>query len=296
MNEYWIIGHPLSFALTTPVMNGMFDRLGFGGNFQTKNVSPEELGEAMEKVRRGELAGLVTTMPHKTPSIAYLQNKSDSVQKINAVNLILPCERTVEAEDSSDASLVGANPGTPENPATLCGHNTDWKGAQGAVKSAMPNLEGKHALVLGAGGAARAAAYGLKEAGAIVSIWNRTPERAKAFAEKLEIQWVEDLKNWASQAKPQLIINATSISYQSKQSSLVPFPLWEKVELALDAVYGNTSLFLEEAKAAQVEIALSGEHWFLHQFLPMFKVITGQDAPPEFVIELIKEAQRLKDA
>lgn len=268
MKHYWIIGHPLSFCLTTPVMNGLFERMGFSGHFETKNVSPEELIDVVEKLKSGELAGIVTTMPHKTPTIAYIDGTEDAAKVINGVNLVL----NEEGE--------------------LKGYNTDWLGVVGVVREKMPNLKGVNTLVLGAGGAARAAAYGLQKQGANVAIWNRTPERARAFAEKIGIEWVEDMREW--EGKPQVIINATSLSYQPKQSTLVPFPLWESAELAIDAVYGKTSLFLEEAKAANVPHVLPGEHWFLRQFLPMFKIITGQEAPVETVTELIREAQIIR--
>ena len=145
-------------------------------------------------------------------------------------------------------------------------------------------------LFCGAGGAARAAAFGLHREGARVSIWNRTPERAKDFAEKIGIEWVEDMHKW--DGHPQVIVNATSVSYQSKQSTLVAFPLWEKVELAMDAVYGKTSLFLEEAKAAQVKNIISGEEWFLYQALPMFVLVTGREVPFDLLSKYTKEHVR----
>lgn len=268
MKNYWIIGHPLSFCLTTPVMNGLFEKAGFSGHFETKNISPEELIDIVEKLRSGALAGVVTTMPHKTPSIAYLDEVEEAARIINGVNLIL----------NEDGKLHG--------------YNTDWLGISAVVREVMPNLRDKNVLVLGAGGAARAAAYGLQKQGAKVAIWNRTPERARAFAEKLGIEWVQDMREW--DGKPQIIINATSLSYQPKQSTLVPYSLWKGVEVAIDAVYGKTSLFLEEAKAANVAHVISGEHWFLRQFLPMFKIITGQDASEETAKELIREAQIIR--
>ncbi|QQR54657.1 NAD(P)-binding domain-containing protein [Candidatus Peregrinibacteria bacterium] len=263
--RYLIIGHPLSFCLTTPVINGGFKELGIDAEFKTLDVLPEAFPEVMEQLKRGELAGVVATMPYKTPSMEYLDESTEEAKAVSAVNLIL----------HQNGKLVG--------------HNTDWLGAMGALKTAMPKLEGKQALILGAGGAARAAAYGLQKEGARVAIWNRTPERAKAFAQKMNIEWVENLEHW--NALPDLIINATASSNQDRQSTLVPFPLWKNVMLALDAVYGRTSLFLEEAKAMQVPHVISGEIWFLSQVFTMFKIITGKEGPADLMTRLTHESK-----
>lgn len=262
--KYWIVGHPLSFCLCTPVMNGAFKELSIDSEFETHDVEPEKLEDSLKKVRSGELSGVVATMPHKTPSIEFLDEITDEAKEINAVNLIL-------------------NEG-----GKLKGYNTDWIGAVGALKSKVSSLSGKKVLVLGAGGAARAAAYGLSKEGAEVYIWNRTQERAKDFAEKMNITWIESLEN--IETPPDIIINATSVSYQPRQSTLIPFPLWKNVEVAMDAVYGKTSLFLEEAQAAQVPNIISGEVWFLNQVVPMFKIISDQEAPIELMDGLVKKA------
>ena len=265
MEKYLIIGHPLSFCLTTPVINGGFKELGVDAEFQTMDVPPEEFPNVMERLKKGELAGVVATMPYKTPSLEYLDDSTDEAKAVAAVNLIL------------------------HRNGKLIGHNTDWLGAMGALKSAMPNLEGKQALILGAGGAARAAAYGLQKEGARVAIWNRTPERAKAFADKVNIEWVEDLSRW--EQLPDLVINATASSHQDRQSTLVPFPLWKNVMVAMDAVYGRTSLFLEEAKAANVPHVISGEIWFLNQVFTMFELITGKTGPVDLMTRLTHESK-----
>lgn len=265
MKTYWIIGHPLSFCLSTPVMNGCFKELRIDSRFETHDIEPETLPEVMEKLKKEELAGVVATMPFKTPSIAFLDEASEEVRAINAVNVII------------------ADKGK------LKGYNTDWLGAMGAIQKVMPVLEGKKALILGAGGAARAAAYGLKKAGVHVDTWNRTPEKGKDLAQKMDLHYVDDLNQW--EEEPDLIINATAYSTEERQSSLIPFRMWQRAQVALDAVYGKTSLFLEEAKAAQVPYALSGELWFLNQVIPLFKLITGKEAPVELMARLTKEAQ-----
>ncbi len=275
MKKFWIIGHPLSFCLTTPVMNGAFKEMDFDGNFETHDLPPEDLPKVMEKLRNGELSGVVATMPFKTPSLEYLDEASEEVKAVNAVNVIL-------GEHSMKSSGLKK----------LHGYNTDWLGAKGAIEMVMPDLTGKKALILGAGGAARAAAYALKKGGAHVDTWNRTPEKGKAFAEKMGLHYVEHLDSWGEE--PDVIVNATASSDQSRQSTLIPYRMWQRVQLALDAVYGKTSLFLEEAKASNVPYVISGEMWFLKQVVPLFELITGKKAPVELMARLTAEAQEIQ--
>lgn len=274
MKKYWVIGHPLSFCLTTPIMNRMFKEMGIDAQFETKDIKPDKFEDIVEKMKNGELAGAVMTRPFKTPSIDFLDKCDAEGQKIKAVNLVLPKE--VSAGKKRE----------------LHGYNTDGIGALGAIHEKIKSLKGLHVHILGAGGAARAAAYSAKKEGAVLSIWNRTKQRAKEFADELGIEWVEDMRKW--DGTPDVIINATSISSNSSQSTLVPFPLWQKVQLAMDAVYGKTSLFLEEAKAANVPHVLSGETWFIKQLEPQFELITGKKAPEDLITWLVHEAKMIR--
>ncbi len=268
MKKFWIIGHPLSFCLTTPVMNGALKEAGIEMEFETHDILPEQLPGVMEMVKKGELTGIVATMPYKTPSIEFLDEASEEVAVIDAVNLVW----------NRDGKLHG--------------YDTDWLGAMGALHEALPDVKGKRILILGAGGAARGAAYGLKKEGALVTMWNRTLGKAQAFAEKIGIDSIENLES--IREEPDIIINATAHSSLDRQSTLVPFYLWRHVEVAMDAVYGRTSLFLEEAKAANVPHTVSGERWFANQVFPLFEILTGQKAPIELMNRLTKEARDIQ--
>ncbi|MFA5793057.1 MAG: NAD(P)-binding domain-containing protein [Candidatus Gracilibacteria bacterium] len=267
LRKFKILGHPLRFCLTTPVMNSASLELGLDLSFETVDLPPEDLPNVMATLKAGELAGVITTMPFKTPSIAFLDDSSSEVKEINAVNLIL----------NEDGNLYG--------------HNTDWIGAVGALKTVMPNLEGKKILILGAGGAARAATYGFKKEGATITLWNRTPEKAQECAKRMGVNWIEDLNELKE--KPEVIVNATAVSNFDRQKTLIPFALWENVEVAMDAVYGKTSLFLEEAKATRVKNIISGELWFLKQVFTIFEIITGKKAPEDFMTRLTNDAKEI---
>jgi shikimate dehydrogenase len=271
-------------------MNGAFKELNIDANFETLDLPPEDLPAMMERLKSGELAGLITTMPFKTPSLDFLDGSTAEVKTINAVNLTL-------AVPARAGGTTGIDDGK------LFGYNTDYLGAIGAMKVGFPDLasspaqttsqclKGLKILVLGCGGAARAAAYGFHLEGAEVFLWNRTPEKAAAYAEKIGINFVPDFKDWP--VRPDAIVNATALSNQDRQSTIVPYVLWEKAQVAMDAVYGKTSLFLEEARAAKIPHIFSGELWFLKQIFPIFELITGQKAPEEFMTRLTAESKNI---
>lgn len=269
MNTYWVVGHPLSFCLTTEVMNGALRALGTEDHFETHDLESEEAcKQALEALRQGKLAGIMVTRPYKKVFFEALDSPDKEVQILEAANWV-----------------------TMKN-GKLHGSNTDWLGAKAAITQVLPELAGLHVHILGAGGAARAVAYACQQGGAKVSMWNRTQERAKASAELLGLEWVEDMRNWNGQ--PDVIINATSASDQPNQSTLVPYPLWAKVQLAMDAVYGKTSLFLEEAKAMQVPHVLPGEAWFIEQCLPLYSLITEKEAPRDLITQLTRESKVIR--
>lgn len=266
MKHFWTIGHPFGACYSTPVLQAVFNELGVECTWETHDLPPEEYDDFIAKLKSGELDGAVVASPYKTPSIEHMDMVTGTVEQANALNLI------VRKPDGQ-----------------LSGHNTNGHGATLAVRSVFPDITGMKVLIVGAGGAARAAAYKMKKHGAEVSIWNRTVEKAQKCAEELGIEWVEDMRKW--DGRPQIIINSTSVSRQAKQKTLVPFALWEKVEFAMDAVSGGTSLFLEEAQAAGVEKLFSGEEWFIGQIIEAADRFLGKSIDKALVERIYKEVQ-----
>ncbi|MFT7184492.1 MAG: shikimate dehydrogenase [Oceanicoccus sp.] len=260
---YWVVTHPLTYRVTEPIINAAFQKLDYDGEYDSFDIPTEGLEDVVNKVRSGELSGLSVFTPHKGPSVDLCDVVSDEIRAIGAVNYM----------QMEEGKLVA--------------YNLDWEGALRAIKSALPDLSGKHILVLGAGGAGRAVAYyGLKE-GAKVTIWNRSPEKAKKFAEEAGMDWVEHVDSLAD--SPHIIVNATRVSSQDRQRSLLPYQLWDQVELAMESVCQSTSLFLEEAKAMNVDHIIRGEDWAAHQMNSLLRHITGQEISSEQMHELVHE-------
>lgn len=160
---YAVIGDPIEHSLSPRLFSWLFAGLGLAAHYTALRVPPEALPEAVGRVRRGHLAGLSVTLPHKEAILPLLDDVHPAARRIGAVNTVV-----------RDAA------------GTLRGHNTDAPGFRLALEHAGFRPGGARVLLLGAGGAARAAAFALVAAGAkSVVVANRHPERALRLALEL---------------------------------------------------------------------------------------------------------------
>jgi shikimate dehydrogenase len=143
-----------------------FAALGLRGwSYQLLPVPPELFAETVRALPAAGFVGANATLPHKRAALEVADTASDAAREIGAANTLsfLP-DGTIEAE------------------------NTD---APGLLLALGPQPAGRRAMVLGAGGTARAAAWALRNAGIEVAIWNRTPQRARELARDLGVEAVE---------------------------------------------------------------------------------------------------------
>ena len=152
-----LIGYPVEHSLSPVMHNSAFAALNLNWCYVPLPVPPERLGEAVAGLRALGFAGANVTVPHKEAVMACLDRIAPGARAIGAVNTIAIRE------------------------GELIGYNTDWQGFLTALNEGGFDPEGKRVVVLGAGGAARAVVYALAQAGAQVTILNRTPLRAQAL-------------------------------------------------------------------------------------------------------------------
>ncbi|RUM89418.1 MAG: shikimate dehydrogenase, partial [Thermodesulfatator sp.] len=180
---------------------------------------------------------------------------------------------------------------TVVNPAgRLWGTNTDWLGVKRSLEEAGLQLEGKRAVVVGAGGAARAVVYALQEMGAEVEIYNRTLERAQALARTLGGRAFP--LGEIPRAQGEIIIQTTSVGLKSWESP-VPAEIFRRFKAAMDLVYVPLKTrFLCEAAAAGCLI-IDGLRMLVHQGTEQFRLFTGREAPVELMYQAaLKELKR----
>lgn len=263
--KYGIIGWPLGHTMSPTLHNWGFSQLGLDGQYDAYPLEQEKLAAFMEQVRTEPIKGMSVTIPHKQTVMPHLDRITDRAKAVGAVN-------TLYWEDDA-----------------LCGENTDVIGVIAPLKKLETLPES--AIVLGAGGAARAAVAGFLELGIKdVAIANRTRSKAEELAKDFNIRCVawEERMNEA----PGLICNTTPLGMSGNMESLTP---WDADRFpagctAYDIVYNPLETrFLREAAEAGCT-TISGLEMFLHQGLAQFRLWTGRDMDEDGARQLLLDA------
>ena len=248
-------------SVSPHIHNAAFRRLGMNAVYVPFEV--DALAPFLAGVRTLDPAGFSVTIPHKEEALRLVDEADEISHKIGAANTI-----AVRA-----GRLVGAN--------------TDWLAAINAVKQALAEgetLAGKRVLLLGAGGAARAVAYGLAREKAIVVIANRTQERAERLAAETgaaAVCWEE-----RGGVDCEVIINSTSLGmYPNVNVTPMPKESLRPGQVVFDAVYNpRRTRLLQEAGAAGCRV-VEGLEMFVEQAVAQFEFWTGRDAPVDVMRE-----------
>ena len=251
-----ILGWPLEHTLSPTIHNAAFRSLGLDWVYLSWPVPPEELGAAVAGLRALGAGGANVTMPHKETIIEWLDDVSGDARKTSAVNTI----------QSVGGSLVG--------------HNTDVDGfREFLVADAGVDPTGKRALVLGAGGAARAVVSALDELGAkSISIAARTEQRGEAIvslaqrqhAEVVAWDGIEDLAHDSD-----VVVNATPLGMRGEQ--VLEGARWRAGQVVCDLVYDPPVTPLMEAARRGGAEAWGGLGMLIHQAALSFRIWTGSD-------------------
>jgi len=251
-----IIGDPVEHSLSPAMHNAGYAALGIDDKyvFVASNVEIENIKSAVQAVRILNIRGLTCTMPHKIEVMKYLDEIDPIAQKIGAVNTVL----------NKDGVLVG--------------YNTDWLGAVAPLEKFV-SLEGKKVGLIGAGGAARACAYGITSKRASLTIFNRDLKKAKNLAkdfggEASSIDEIEKIKD------VDVVINATSLGMGDLQNETpVPSKYIGQNQIVFDLVYDPVETrLLREAKEQGAQ-TIGGLEMLLYQGTAQFELYTGQKAP-----------------
>lgn len=270
-----LIGHPVAHSLSGAMQQAAFDELGIDARYELWDRAPIALADAIGELRTDDFLGANVTIPHKERVVPMVDRLTEEGGATGAVNTI-----TREGK-------------------RLIGHNTDVAG----FKVALDKLVGrqkmpKQAVVLGAGGGARAVVYGLiREGFQRVIVFNRHLHRAEglvkhfgrtaAHMELRAMPWHESILE-SEIAKTKVLINATSIGLTS-DASPVPTEVLNEELLVLDLIYAKTRLLRDAAAAGAT--TLDGELMLLHQGAAAFTLWTGQPAPLDLMQTKLAEAR-----
>lgn len=244
---FGIMGKPVGHSMSPMLFRAAFSDYP---HWHFLRIAAQDAKEGVQVMRELKLRGMNVTAPFKTEVLEYVDIVTESAKKMGAANTL------VMDEDGKIAA-----------------HNTDHLGVLGALKDFKVDGTNKRCLILGAGGAARAAAYAMQSIQAQTVILNRTGEHAQALAQTFGLDWVEygKLDPQALKAlvhKSDIIINTLPTGIQ-----LIPEAYLEARHVVLDASYHDSVYF--SASLSQKYHFISGLYWLLHQGIPAYTLFTG---------------------
>jgi len=284
-----IIGWPVAHSLSPAMHNAAFAALDLNWAYLPLPVRPAQLPAALEGLVALHFAGANVTVPHKEAVLPYLASRSRAAEVIGAVNtLIIRPDGTLHG-DNSDAE----------------GFRRDLAAQTVTCRGELPFdawIARQTALVIGAGGAARAVVYALVESGARVIVLNRHPGRAAALTVSIAKhfpghwlrngRWPDDLPSAAQAAT--LIVNATSLG-MTPAVELSPWPdevPLRRGQILYDLVYApEHTRFLAQGEAAGA-LAISGLGMLVQQGAIAFRQWTGEEPPVKAMEQAVRHALR----
>jgi shikimate dehydrogenase len=331
---YAVIGNPVDHSLSPVMMNAVFEALKIPAVYLALQV--DDLAEDLATLAKLGVRGLSVTIPHKEPAYRLAVNVDEPSQAMGAVNTL---------------RLQGTR---------WEGYNTDWIGAITALRYAINristcshsvaplpdsgnpiaqadtpthhsslisrhSLRGKHALIIGAGGVARAVVYGLKREGALITVSNRGIERGEALARAFDCAFVplSELPHAKGKTAFDIIVQCTPLGLMHKEDpaplldallpraqdptaksqpprakrqepradfTLIPDSFFRPGTVVMDTVYRPLwTPFLRKAQAAGC-VVISGAEMLLHQGVAQLQWWFGDLIRPEVVLPIMRQA------
>ena len=263
---YGVAGDPVAHSLSPLLMNTAFRREAINAVYLSLHA--KTIKDLIACARDIPLHGISVTMPYKEEIIKHLDNTDPVTAKIGACNTVIR---------SQDGKLYG--------------FNTDVFGVLRPLEARMA-IKDAPILVLGAGGAARAAVFGLRERGANVYVMNRTASAGQRLAKQAKAKYLgkSQLKPLMKKMQFQVVINATSVGMDdpgkpSKASKDTPL---NEAELKMPGAKYLTEMVYAPAETKLMKIAramgmeiITGAEMFVHQGARQFEIWTGKPAPAE---------------
>jgi shikimate dehydrogenase len=252
-----VCGWPVAHSRSPQMHNAALAAVGLDGwRYLRLPLPPELFAETVPALPAAGFRGVNVTIPHKHAALELADRASDAARAIGAANTLTFEDGAIEA-DNTDAPGLLAALGEP--------------------------VAGRRALVLGAGGAGRAAAWALASAGADVAVWNRTPERAEALAADLGVRAVP------GSVPADIVVNCTSVGLHDPEATFKALPV-EADEmgagsLVVDMVYRAGGTRLLEAARSRGARVVDGLEILVAQGAASFERWTGMEAPREAMRE-----------
>ena len=262
MTYLGVCGWPVAHSRSPAMHAAALEACGLDWQYLRLPLPPELFAETVRALPEAGFRGVNVTIPHKEAALALAHGASDAAREIGAANTL-----------------------TFESGGAILADNTDAPGLIEALPAGFDPV-GRRALVLGAGGAGRAAVWALLRAGADVAVWNRTPARAEALAAELGARAVRA-------AEPaELIVNCTSVGLVPNIDPFKALPLtadpFEVGSCVIDMVYRQGHTRLLEAAKRRGAVVVDGLEVLIAQGAASFERWTGRTAPRQAMREAVR--------
>ena len=260
-NLFGVVGYPIGQSLSPIMHNTAFDERGLNAvylAFETRDIEGCVKGMKAMGIR-----GMSVTLPHKVAVIPLLDEVDVLAKKIGAVNAIV----------NNDGRLVG--------------YNTDAVGALRALEEKI-QLSGKTCLLIGAGGAARAVGFVLKEKGVKLEVANRSAEKGRALALSLSCPYIplDELEKTCAD----VLIHTTPVGMTPNTDvSLVSGQIFKKGMVVMDIIYNPLETRLLKVARDRGCLTINGLGMFIHQGAEQFRLWTGLEAPINAMTRAIRK-------
>lgn len=271
---FCVIGHPVGHSLSPAMHNAALASIGIDGAYVAFDVAPEKLGEALGGLQALGVRGINATIPHKEALVPLMDRLSPEAELIGAVNTVVFRE------------------------GERYGCNTDAAGFLEALRAAGYAPEGQKAVVLGAGGSARAVVVALAQAGAEIKLANRTPERARELAEVVNRRFgggrvqaisLEEAELARSVQAATLLVNTTSVGMSPHTEAMPPVPAeaFHKSLFVYDLIYTPRETRLLRTAREQGARGAHGAGMLARQGALALELWTGRKAPAELMESVV---------
>jgi shikimate dehydrogenase len=276
MKRLAVIGHPVAHSRSPAMQTAALRALGLGDewSYEAIEIPPVDFEQLTRALPAEGFVGTNVTIPHKQAALALADTASAAATEIGAANTLSFAGGEIRAENTDAPGLLAALGRSPA---------------------------GKRALVLGAGGSARAAAWALAGQGATVEIWNRTPERADELTRDVsrglggsgDLPLLSAVSTAQARAAAyELIVNCTSVGLDPTDDPFAALPLDRsgigRGVTVVDFVYGDEETALARAAREAGARVIEGLELLVRQGAESLRIWTGESAP----LDAMREAAR----
>lgn len=258
MNKLAVIGYPISHSFSPIMHNFISKQIDAPYIYEAIEVAPENLEEAVMRLKNEGYCGFNVTAPHKIEVIKYLDEISEDARRYNAVNTVV----------NRDGRLIG--------------YNTDADGFYMSLRYRGVDVENSHILMLGAGGAARPVALNLSRKNiASLALVNRTKEKAEYIKEYVKNHSGHEIDTEILRDKYDIIINCTSLGMgdNKDKTPLGDMSLISEKTTVVDMIYNPAKTRLLEDSEKKGARIINGLGMLIFQGILAYRIFTGIDVP-----------------